>query len=149
MTTDYVSRGRGIGGIFDAVRSALPTGYRETLLYTIAFQSGFYVLGALWALLGIESFMAVTGPKTDVWLVKTVALLLLVIGSSLGLAAARRTFTPEILLLATGAAFSLLSIDLVYVIAGRISPVYLLDALAQIVILAALGRAWTAKPVSA
>ena len=32
---------------------------------------------ALWGLLGIDSFMAVAGPKSDVWLVKTVSAVLL------------------------------------------------------------------------
>ena len=38
---------------------------------------------ALWGLLHIESFMTVPGPKTDVWLVKTVSVLLVAIAVTL------------------------------------------------------------------
>lgn len=42
---------------------------------------GLYLLfTALWALIDIDSFMRLTGPKTDIWLVKTVSVLLLAIG---------------------------------------------------------------------
>jgi hypothetical protein len=40
-------------------------------------QGVYTLLTALWALVDIKSFMEVTGPKTDTWLVKTVAVVLL------------------------------------------------------------------------
>lgn len=40
-------------------------------------QTIYYTITAVWPLLHIQSFMDVTGEKTDVWLVKTVSLLLL------------------------------------------------------------------------
>lgn len=44
----------------------------------LSLVQGIYtLLTALWALVDIKSFMEVTGPKTDVWLVKTVAVVLL------------------------------------------------------------------------
>jgi hypothetical protein len=50
-----------------------------TKIYTIKLwvQAIYYLLTALWGLFHIESFMAVTGPKTDVWLVKTVSVLII------------------------------------------------------------------------
>jgi hypothetical protein len=45
---------------------------------SLSLVQGIYtLLTALWALVDIQSFMEVTGPKTDIWLVKTVAVLLL------------------------------------------------------------------------
>jgi hypothetical protein len=40
-------------------------------------QGSYTIVTALWGLVDIESFMMVTGPKTDIWLVKTVSILLL------------------------------------------------------------------------
>ena len=37
----------------------------------------YYFLTAVWPLVHIESFLMVTGDKTDIWLVKTVSILLL------------------------------------------------------------------------
>lgn len=86
------------------------------------------LLGGLWPLIHLRSFEAVFGPKADRWLVKTVSGLLVVNGlaqvlsgrSGPGLRQARR--------IGVGTAAVLAAVDLVYVPAGRISPVYLLDA---------------------
>jgi len=40
----------------------------------------------IWSLVSIGSFQKVTGPKTDVWLVKTVGVLVIGVGAALGLA---------------------------------------------------------------
>jgi hypothetical protein len=42
-------------------------------------QTIYYLLTAIWPLADIESFMLVTGRKTDIWLVKTVSVLLLAV----------------------------------------------------------------------
>jgi hypothetical protein len=95
-------------------------------------QGGFYAVTGVWALVDLDSFMAVTGPKTDLWLVKTVGALVTVIGGVLLAAGWRRRVTRDVLLLGIGAALSLATIDLVYVSAGRISKIYLLDAAAEV-----------------
>jgi hypothetical protein len=101
-------------------------------------QGGFYAVTGVWALVDLDSFMAVTGPKTDLWLVKTVGALVTVIGGVLLTAGWRRRVTRDVLLLGIGSALSLATIDLVYVSAGRISRIYLLDAAAE----AGLAIAW-------
>jgi hypothetical protein len=91
----------------------------------------FNVVGGLWPLLHMRSFEAVTGPKTDRWLVRTVAGLMVVNGaaqwragpSADGLAAARR--------IGVGTALTLGAIDVAYGVPGRISRVYLIDALLE------------------
>jgi hypothetical protein len=95
-------------------------------------QGGFYAVTGVWALVDLDSFMAVTGPKTDLWLVKTVGALVTVIGGVLLTAGWRRRVTRDVLLLGIGSALSLATIDLVYVSAGRISKIYLLDAAAEV-----------------
>jgi len=90
----------------------------------------------IWSLVGIESFQKVTGPKTDVWLVKTVGVLVCVIGAVLGSAGARQRVTPEIAGLAIGSSAALAAIDVVYVSRRRISPVYLLDVAMSAILIA-------------
>src|SRR3954452_17264381 len=95
-------------------------------------QAAYYVPSSLWALVHMRSFEWVTGPKVDRWLVKTVAGLLAVVGSVLGLAASSQRVTQEIRTLAVGSALSLAMVDIVYVRRRRIRPVYALDAIANI-----------------
>jgi hypothetical protein len=106
-------------------------------------QAIFYVATGVWPFVNIRSFEAVTGPKIDRWLVKTVGALVAVIGSALGLASRRRQFAPELVLVAAGSAAALATIDVVYVAKRRISPVYLLDAIAEIALVAAWARLWS------
>lgn len=95
-------------------------------------QGVFYVATGVWALVDLDSFMAVTGPKVDHWLVKTVGVLVTVIGAVLVATSRSRRITSEIVLLAVGSALSLAAIDVVYVWVGRISSIYLLDAAAEV-----------------
>jgi hypothetical protein len=95
-------------------------------------QGGFYAVTGVWALVDLDSFMDVTGPKTDLWLVKTVGALVTVIGGVLLTAGWRRRVTRDVLLLGIGTAASLATIDVVYVSAGRISKIYLVDAFAEV-----------------
>lgn len=97
----------------------------------------FYLVTGVWPLLDLRTFQAVTGPKTDRWLVKTVGVLIAVVGSVLVLAGLRREETDEIPVLAIGSAAGLAAIDGIYVARRRISPIYLLDAAAEIALVAA------------
>jgi hypothetical protein len=99
-------------------------------------QGLFYLVTGMWPLVSIRSFEMVTGPKADRWLVKTAGVLITVIGATLTLAGARRAVTPELRLLAVGSALGLTGIDVVYVRRGRISKVYLLDAIAELALVA-------------
>ena len=102
-------------------------------------QGVYCLLTGVWPLVSMRTFEAVTGPKVDRWLVKTVGLLVAVIGASL-LADARRPSRGS-RVLAVGSAAALGGIDTVYSLRGRISKIYLLDALleAMLVALWALG----------
>jgi hypothetical protein len=103
-------------------------------------QAIFYIVTGVWPFVSMRSFEAVTGPKVDRWLVKTVGALVAVIGCALALASRRRQLAPELVLVAAGSAAALATIDTVYVAKRRISPVYLLDAIAEIALLAGWAR---------
>jgi hypothetical protein len=88
----------------------------------------FNVLGGLWPLVSMRTFELVSGPKVDRWLVRTVSGLMVANGlvqvgaarSGEGLRQARQV--------GLGTAGVLALVDVVYVAAGRISRVYLVDA---------------------
>ena len=111
------------------------------LVVLAAVQGLFYAATGVWGLVDLASFQAVTGPKNDLWLVRTVATLVLVVGGVLLVAAARLRVTFELILLAVGCALGLAVIDVVYATGGVISPVYLLDAAAEITLAALWGAA--------
>lgn len=113
------------------------------LLKVALIQGVFYLVTGLWPLIDIDSFQLVTGPKTDLWLVRTVGVLVAVIGLVLLSASLRRRVTAEIAMLDVGSALGLAAIDLIYALSGRISAIYLADAAVEILLAALwlIGRA--------
>ena len=104
----------------------------------IAAQGAYFFVTGVWPLLHMRSFEAVTGPKVDRWLVKTVGLCIACIGGTLLAAARHDRVTPEVRGLAESSALALTGIDVYYSATGRISPIYLADAVTEIGIVAAL-----------
>jgi hypothetical protein len=95
-------------------------------------QGLYYLATGIWPLISRRTFESVTGPKTDFWLVKTLGVLISVIGAVLVIAGVRRHTTIESSALAVGSAAGLAACDIVFVARRRISPVYLLDAISEI-----------------
>jgi hypothetical protein len=95
-------------------------------------QGAYYLSTGLRALAHRRSFEAVTGPKVDFWLVRTVGVLVSAIGATLIMAGLRRRVSTEIKLLALASSLGLAGIDIVYGLKGRISKIYLLDASGEI-----------------
>ncbi|AUX48764.1 hypothetical protein SOCE26_103050 [Sorangium cellulosum] len=95
-------------------------------------QGIFYVATGVWPLVSLRTFEAVTGPKTDKWLVKTVGALIGVVGAALLAEARRPTVSPAGKLVGAGSALALAAVDVVYTSRGRISKVYLLDAAVEL-----------------
>jgi hypothetical protein len=108
----------------------------------VALAQGLYftVTGA-WPLVHMPSFEAVTGPKVERWLVRTVGMLIGIVGGVLVSAAVRDRVTAEIEALAVGSATGLAAVDAVYAGKGRIAPIYLADAGLEAGIIAAWGIA--------
>ena len=96
-------------------------------------QGTYTLLTALWGIIDIDSFMAVTGPKTDVWLVKTVSVVLVAVGICLISHRFVHGHPLPAILLGLGCSIGLGFIDVYYYAKGTISWVYLLDALAEVV----------------
>ena len=118
----------------------------------IGLQGAYYVTMGAWAIVHRRSFEAVTGRKTDYWLVRTVGLLAAAIGASLLIGAMRdEQPSPEAVALAGGSAASFALVDVVYVARRRISPIYLADAalhaaLAALAFAARRGSGGSAQP---
>ena len=91
-------------------------------------QGIYYLVTGLWAVVHYPSFARLTGPKSDVWLVKTIGLLLAVIG----LVVLIFRDTPAAALLGTLTALTLAGIDIFYSLRGTISKIYLGDALVEL-----------------
>ncbi|MBA4139531.1 MAG: hypothetical protein H0X70_03345 [Segetibacter sp.] len=105
--------------------------------YILLIQGLYWLVTGLWGLLDIDSFMLVTGPKTDIWLVKTVSVLIIVISLSLLSAVNSKEQTRPVILLAISSCIGLAGIDLYYSLNNVISKIYLLDAAAEIIFLIA------------
>jgi hypothetical protein len=112
------------------------------LRVVLGVQGTLYVVTGGWPFAHFASFEAVTGPKTDDWLVYTVGLLLMVIGAVLLAALRRPRIDGLVVALAAGTALALAGIDIVHVLDHVISPVYLVDAAIELLIALLLAFAW-------
>jgi hypothetical protein len=103
--------------------------YLRTGSRLLAAVQGFYFLvTGVWPLVHMESFLAVTGPKTDLWLVQTVGALIAVVGLTLLVAAGSGRVTCEVAALGAGAALALGLVDVIFTARDVIPPIYLADA---------------------
>jgi len=109
-------------------------------------QGLYYLATGIWPILHIDSFQAVTGAKTDLWLVRTVGLLIAVIGAAVFAARQRPALSPEMFILAGGSAMALGTIDVVYAAGGVISKIYLLDAPLEAALVVGWSIAWSRRP---
>jgi hypothetical protein len=137
MTTTAVEERTGVRGRTTA----------DTLLRIVCGVQGvYYLVTGVWPLVSIDTFQAVTGPKTDLWLVRTVGVLIAVIALVL-LWATRGRPTSDVALLAVGSALGLTAIDFIYVSGRVIDPIYLADAAAELILILAWAvcLVWRAK----
>jgi hypothetical protein len=95
----------------------------------------FFVTG-MWPILHMASFLKVTGPKTDLWLVKTVGIILALIGIVLVIAQRNGDVNTSLIILAIGSALGLALVEFVYVAKRVISPIYLGDAVIELILIA-------------
>jgi hypothetical protein len=119
---------------------------KSSLAARVSLAQGiYYTATGLWPLVSMRTFERVTGPKRDHWLVNTVGLLIGAVGVTLIRAGRRPRVHADIRLLATLSAAALAAVDVVYVARRRISPVYLLDAIPEVALLAWWHRHPTAR----
>jgi cytochrome b subunit of formate dehydrogenase len=100
----------------------------DLLRRTATLQAAYFLVSGLWPIVSRPTFEAVTGRKTDYWLVRTVGALASVTGITLGVAAFRNRVSSELAVLGIGSALAFGVVDVVYAMTGRISRVYLIDA---------------------
>jgi hypothetical protein len=101
----------------------------KTLVWT---QSTYMLITAVWPLVDIKSFMVVTGPKTDIWLVKTVGALLIPVSLTLFYQSVSKEKITAIIL-GGSTALAFMSIDFYYALNDTISDVYLADGFLQLI----------------
>src|SRR5687768_12264116 len=94
-------------------------------------QSLYSLVTAGWALVDIESFMNITGPKTDIWLVKTVSVLLIPISLCFIVSALVKSHPLPVIIMGLTFSAGLASIDFYYTTNETIKWVYAADGVAQ------------------
>lgn len=107
----------------------------KTWFQKVIFLQGIYfIITGIWPLLHIRSFLAVTGDKTDLWLVKMVGLL----AASIGIYLIYSLRQQPARFLGILSAFSFMTIDVYYVYQNVISPIYLSDAVVELIFIVLL-----------
>jgi hypothetical protein len=99
---------------------------------TIWSQAIYTFITAVWPIVNIKTFMLVSGYKTDIWLVKTVSVLLLAISICLLVNASSNKFNFPIVLLSLLVAIGMAYVDFYYSINGTISKIYMADGFVEI-----------------
>ena len=112
-----------------------------TLRTVALLQGGYFALTGVWPLVSMATFEAVTGPKTDDWLVHTVGVLVTVIGLVLLSATIKGEVDAPVAVLAVGSSAGLATIEFFYVLRGVIWPIYMLDAIAEVALIILWGVA--------
>lgn len=107
-------------------------------------QGAYYLASGTWPLVSIGTFEAVTGPKHDDWLVRTVGALAVAIGGVLLAADAERP-SRDARRLAIAAASAFAAVDVVGVATRTLRPVYLADAAVELALLGWWARTQPAR----
>ena len=113
----------------------------NVIRWLLLAQGVYFFITGVWPVVDMQSFVAVTGPKRDLWLVRTVGLLIAVAGLAMIAAGANSILNAPVLILALGSAAALAAVDIVYVALGTIAKIYLLDAALEIALLLAWAAA--------
>ena len=107
----------------------------KRLRWLLLFQGFFYLISGIWPIVHVDSFMSITGPKIDVWLVQTVGALLLIFGLGFLIESRKAMISLSVAVMAMGAALALSIVDIYFVANEVIWEVYLLDAAVEIALL--------------
>jgi hypothetical protein len=106
----------------------------------LKLQALYYCVTGLSPLVSMRLFEAITGRKRDRWLVQMVGLLATSIALSLWLGALSEDVEPASLALSCGAALAFAGIDITHACRRRISPIYLGDAVVELLIVGLMLR---------
>lgn len=101
--------------------------------YLLLIQGLYWLFIGLWGMINSHSLERVTNIMvTDIWLVKTVSILIIVISLSLLSGVKSKEQTMPVILLAITGCIGLAGIDFYYSETRVISPAYLMDGIVQI-----------------
>jgi len=105
---------------------------REKLRVVLLWSQGVYTfITAVWPIVHVKSFMDVSGYKTDVWLVKTVGVLLTAISVALLVSIPNKSNFP-IAVLALFTAAGMAYVDFFYALNNTIPNIYMADGTIEI-----------------
>lgn len=96
-------------------------------------QGIYFLITGVWPLVHLKSFMEVTGPKTDIWLVQTVAVLILSYSVLFFYVAFKKRIAPVYALMGTISTFGLAIIELYYYLQGTLKWVYFIDSIIEMI----------------
>lgn len=111
-------------------------------------QLAYWLVGAVWPLVSMRSFERITGNKRDEWLVRTVALMMLSVLATLETMRHDGRQGRAMRVLGATSTAALGSVALLGPLVGRISKVYLVDAIVDLGLMAAWLSARTEKDSS-
>ena len=104
-----------------------------TVKFAIARAQGlFYVVTGIWPIVHMPSFLFVTGPKTDLWLVKSFGALLVAVGGVMMVSTLEDRLGLTCKRLGIAVAAALAGADLAFASKGTIAPIYLVDAAVEL-----------------
>ncbi|MDX5346958.1 MAG: hypothetical protein LPJ89_07975 [Hymenobacteraceae bacterium] len=95
----------------------------------------YWLVTGIWPFVHMPSFIFVTGPKHDLWLVYTVSILIFAIGFVVLVAGLKKAVTAEIKLLAIISAAGLTGIDVYFSSTNEIADIYRYDAAVELLII--------------
>jgi hypothetical protein len=116
-------------------------------------QGAFYLATGVWPLVSLRTFEAVTGPKRDKWLVRTIGVLLGVTGAALLRAARHGRVSGDLAFLAAAMAAGIGVVEGIAAGSGRVSRTYLADVAVEAAFTAGWlrslrSRQWQARAVA-
>lgn len=103
--------------------------------FVAVVQGIYWLVTGIWPFVHLRSFLWVTGPKEDIWLLYTVSVLIIAIGGVLLAAGLRKNVTHEVKWLGIAGAAGLTGIDLYYALNDVIWDIYLLDAVGEVILI--------------
>jgi hypothetical protein len=111
------------------------TKIKNYVILLLKVQGGYYFLTGVWPIIHIDSFIWVTGPKDDIWLVKSFGLIIAIVGLTFIIGSRSNQFNWPVISLAMLSAVGFIAIDTYYVFTDIIPIIYLGDAVAQFILL--------------
>lgn len=93
----------------------------------IVVHGAYLLIGGLWPLVHMPSFEAVTGPKAEHWLVRSVAGMLVVIAVVLLVQLRKHRVEASAVVVAMGASLTLGVVGIITAAQGVIDPIYICD----------------------